>query len=102
MFIKYLEEWIANNTEKLESENIRVEHTLNYLGDKLEVGFSNILNNNAGSCELLKNGTCDLMVINYKTDKTDFYQTLILKDVNELKMGLYNFLLKLKKIETNE
>ena len=60
MFIKYLEEWIADNTEQLESEIIRVEHTLNYWGDKLEVGFSDILNNNAGSCELIKDGTCNL------------------------------------------
>ncbi len=60
-------------------QKIKVEHILNYENKKLELGLSNMVNNNGGSFELLKNGTCDLLIIDFKTDETIFYETLVLK-----------------------
>ena len=97
MFIKHLEEWVANNTERLVEGNIKMEHILNYEGKKIELGLSNIGNNNGGSIELLKDGTCDLMIISYETDETIFYETLIFTDVEELCKSLNDFVTLLAK-----
>ncbi len=96
MFIKYIEEWVANNTKMLMGKKIKVEHILNYENKKLELGLSNMVNNNGGSFELLKNGTCDLLIIDFKTDETIFYETLVFKNIDELTIGLNRFISNLE------
>lgn len=95
MFIKYLEEWVIDNTERLTGEKIKIEHAFNYEGEKIELGLSNMVNNNGGSVELLKEGTCDLTIISYETDETIFYETVVFVSVNELSQSLNDFVVRL-------
>jgi hypothetical protein len=95
MFIKYLEEWVGNNADRLTTENIKLEHALNYEGEKIELGLSNTINNNGGSVELLKDGTCDSMIISYETDETLFYETVVFTNTDELSKYLNDFVIRL-------
>lgn len=95
MFIKYLEEWASNNVEKLTADNLKIEHVFNYEEKKIELGLSNMVNNNGGSLELLKDGTCDSMIISYETDDTLFYETLVFTNNDELSKYLDDFVTRL-------
>jgi predicted SpoU family rRNA methylase len=95
MFLEYLDNWVKENEVLINERQLRVEHVLNHGGKKIEMGISNIINKNGGSFELLEDGTCDRMIIDYKTDGSIFFDTIYLKDVTELKDALDSFILKL-------
>lgn len=99
MFIEYLENWVSNNKEILLEKKLEVEHMINYDGKKVELGLSNTVNNNGGSLELIKDGTCDLMIIDYETDDTIFYKTIIFNTIDELSEALIDFINQLAQIK---
>jgi predicted SpoU family rRNA methylase len=95
MFLEYLDTWVKENEGLINERQLKVEHVLNHGGKKMEMGISNIINKNGGSFELLEDGTCDRMIIDYKTDESIFFDTIYLKDITELKDALNSFILKL-------
>lgn len=93
--MEYVDTWIKENEGLISELQLKVEHIINHGGKKVEMGMSNISTNNVGSFELLDDGTCDMMIIDYKTDESIFFDTVYLKDINELKDALSLFIHKL-------
>ncbi len=95
MFLEYINTWIKENEGLISELQLKVEHVINHGSKKVEMGISNVSTNNGGSFELLDDGTCDMMIIDYKTDESIFFDTLYLKNINELKDTLSLFIHKL-------
>jgi aminopeptidase-like protein len=95
MFLEYLNKWIKENEQLLNKQQLIVEHIIDHGGKKTELGISNNITKNGGSFELLIDGTCDVMIIDYKTNGSLFFGTFYLKDTNELKNAIDTFILKM-------
>lgn len=98
MYFDFLDKWIDGNKKMFENNKLIIEHFINHSNKKIEMGVSNTINKNAGSFELLPDGTCDIMIIDFKTDEPIFYDTIYLKNISELEDALLIFISKTSQV----
>jgi predicted SpoU family rRNA methylase len=90
--LEYLDNWVKENDGLINERQLKVEHVINHGGTKVEMGVSNVITKNGGSFELLEDGTCDVMIIDYETGESFFFDTIYLKNIPELKGALNSFI----------
>jgi hypothetical protein len=94
--LEYVKEWVEKNRNWINDEGLKVGHLINRGENKIELGIFNKLNGNGGSFELLKDGTCDIMITDFATSESLYYNTLYLKTETELKDILFDFIKRMK------